>query len=242
MTDEQLIQRYYQCDEAAYASLYGTYWRQLCAFLSRLGAEPQDAADLVQQTFTKVVLGKNEQRAQFEPREAKFSNWLYRIARNEFYTLMRRRKARSRREAPPAEGVAPAEREQDGRTAPTEPPDSRPDPESVSAAQEFLQALRDCLASLTPDRREAVVLVYWLGLTGKEAAFVMDRSENAVTQLLHNAASDLRQCLNKRGCDLHQRIASEAVSEALSESVEETVDLLGKQTSIRLKNLGGKGS
>jgi len=199
MTDEQLIERYYQCDEAAYASLDERYRRQLYAFFSRLGADPEDAADLVQQTFTKVVLGKNRKRAQFKPGKAKFSNWLYRIALNEFYTLMRRRTARSRREAPPAEGVALAEREHGCRTAPTEPPDSRPDPESMSAAQEVLQALRDCLASLTPDRRVAVVLVYWLELTGKEAALVMGRSENAVRQLLHNAAFDLRQCLKERG-------------------------------------------
>ena len=53
--------------------------------------------------------------------------------------------------------------------------------------------LRDALARLEPDHRQAIELRYLLGLSGKEAAAAMGRSHGAFRALLHRAAAAFKR-------------------------------------------------
>ncbi|MDB4973786.1 MAG: polymerase, sigma-24 subunit, subfamily [Myxococcaceae bacterium] len=68
---------YQQGDVSAFAELMTRHERPLWGFLRRLVRDAQAAEDLLQETFIRVVKGASSWQPQ-----AKFSTWLYTIARN----------------------------------------------------------------------------------------------------------------------------------------------------------------
>jgi RNA polymerase sigma-70 factor, ECF subfamily len=92
-----------------------------------------------------------------------------------------------------------------GRYAhPTIPLDSLPsvaavivDPERQALHQSILDCIQHAFAWLAEDRAEALRLRFWGGLSVRETAAVMDRSESAVKMLVSRAILDLkRRCLD----------------------------------------------
>lgn len=68
-------------------------------------------------------------------------------------------------------------------------------PSRCAAGIEAIEAVRMALALLPEDYRQAVSLVYLQGLTVKEAASGMNRTERAVHNLCYKAKSRLRELL-----------------------------------------------
>jgi RNA polymerase sigma-70 factor (ECF subfamily) len=66
---------------------YEQHGNGLYRFCLRLSGSPQDAEDLVQDTFLAAVAGHDR----FESRSSE-ATWLFRIARHKVYKLLRRRK------------------------------------------------------------------------------------------------------------------------------------------------------
>lgn len=79
---------------AALESLCGTYWSPLYAFLRQRGREPDDAADLVQGLFTKL-LAKNG-LPDVKPNVGRFRNWLMTSLLNFERDMVARRTAEKR--------------------------------------------------------------------------------------------------------------------------------------------------
>jgi RNA polymerase sigma-70 factor (ECF subfamily) len=76
-TDESLMAAYQTGDVAAFQELVVRHERPLWTFLRRFVADGATAEDLLQEVFLRVVRSGREWRA-----DAKFSTWLYTIARN----------------------------------------------------------------------------------------------------------------------------------------------------------------
>jgi RNA polymerase sigma-70 factor (ECF subfamily) len=76
-SDENLMTAYQGGDVAAFEELVARHERPLWSFLRRFVGDGATAEDLLQETFLRVVRSAPEWKG-----EAKFSTWLYTIARN----------------------------------------------------------------------------------------------------------------------------------------------------------------
>lgn len=159
----------------------------------RLKESPED---LAQTTFREATrdFGRYEYRG-----EDSLIRWLVRILQNkirdkaEFYNARKRDMSRERamHHRPPGED---AEGE---RTF--EPPS--PDPtvsRQVSRSEEF-EVIREALQELSDDHRKAITLVFFQGMTLRQAGEQMEgRSEDAVRMMLRRAEKRLREITKKR--------------------------------------------
>lgn len=132
---------------------------------ARLVGNTADAEDVVQEAFVKALasLRAGEFRGQ-----AALTTWLFRITTNVACDRLRR-----------------------ARTA--ERPSEEPSTDGQADARVALRELHDAMSELPPDQRAALVLKELQGLTTREVAEVLERSEGATEQLLVRARETLRR-------------------------------------------------
>jgi RNA polymerase sigma-70 factor (ECF subfamily) len=156
-------------DLTGLAELYRRHMANVHALCYRLTGSAEAADDMVQETFLRVV----RHRASFRG-QARFTTWLYRIARNvcidHLQSSQRRRRARERYRV--VTGNA-------GHVQAPEPP-------------EDVRALARALARLSHEKREALVLSRYYDLSHTEIADIVGCSVGAVKVRVHRALKDLR--------------------------------------------------
>ena len=151
--------------------------RSLWLYLRVLGAEANEADDLVQDCFLAGLEGD------FEPRsEAETSSYLRETARR---LLLSRRRSQQRQEEILREEIA-AELW------------SRYRLDEDEGVEDYLCALRGCLDGLEPQAREAIELSYRDGLAGAELARRLGRSVGALHTLLHRLRALLQGCVRRK--------------------------------------------
>jgi len=112
------------------------------------------------------------------------ASYLYRIAHSVLVDELRRRNRR---------------RETDlDETADSIPATATPDPEREAASREIARGVRDCLQSLTRDRRLAVTL-HLQGHSVGDAARILDWAPKRTENLVYRGLADLRTCLAAKG-------------------------------------------
>lgn len=87
IADEELLERISHGDSRAFAELYERYAPRLYSYILRLLRDRQGAEDVVQETLTKVHTGA---RSVHDARS--FRGWIFTIARNEAYGILRKNK------------------------------------------------------------------------------------------------------------------------------------------------------
>tara|TARA_B000000609_G_scaffold54992_1_gene40586 strand:- start:452 stop:1033 length:582 start_codon:yes stop_codon:yes gene_type:complete len=88
-TDEELISRFQNGDERAYVELVNRYKDRLLNFVFQFLGDIEQAEDVVQDTMLRLYEKKH-----YYKEIAKFSTWLYTIARNLANTELRKKKRR----------------------------------------------------------------------------------------------------------------------------------------------------
>ena len=88
-TDEKLISRFQAGDERAYVELVNRYKDRLLNFVFQFIGDIEQAEDVVQDTMLRLYEKKH-----YYKEIAKFSTWIYTIARNLANTELRKRKRR----------------------------------------------------------------------------------------------------------------------------------------------------
>ena len=88
-TDEKLISRFQAGDERAYVELVNRYKDTLLTFVFQFLGDIEQAEDVVQDTMIRLYEKKH-----YYKEIAKFSTWIYTIARNLANTELRKRKRR----------------------------------------------------------------------------------------------------------------------------------------------------
>jgi RNA polymerase sigma-70 factor (ECF subfamily) len=88
-SDDQLIERVLQGDEGAYEQLLRRHQRRVYAIARHFFRSPETVEDIVQETFSKAYFSLNRYRG-----GATFEQWVARIAVNNCYDELRRRKKR----------------------------------------------------------------------------------------------------------------------------------------------------
>ena len=182
--DNALVATIKEGDTAAFEEPVARYDRKLFRIASHIVHNPDDAQDVVQETFIKVFQNLAQLRA-----DSKFSTWLYRIVVNQFLMELRKQRRRS-----PAAIELSIDGDEEGQ-APIDFSDWRPNPEEQYKESE----LRDLLSRLLMDLRPALRVVFVMhdveGQSLQETAEALALSVSAVKTRSLRARLYLRERL-----------------------------------------------
>lgn len=170
--EAQLVQAARQ-DPTAFEMLYQRYLLRVYRYLRLRTITEEDAADLTQQVFLQALDALPDYRERGLP----FSAWLFRIARNVATDAYRRRRSTVTWDFVP-EALHPT---------------GGQDPEAALVQRETFNQLRKLLAGLTPDKRELLALRFAAGLTSREIASTIGKSEAAVKKQLSRLLGLLKE-------------------------------------------------
>jgi len=190
LTDEELMVRYVRNEVEAFEVLFARYRQPLFSFLYRYLGRPDKAEDVFQEVFFEVIRA----RKSFRP-EAKFSYWLFRIARNRAVDRLRRNGFREMESL----DVPTNLHEPESSSKLNQLPGESPDPETLAQDREIAVALQDAMDGLPSEQREVFWLKEMSGLTLSEIADLTGVSENTVKSRLRYALSKLRSVLSLKG-------------------------------------------
>jgi RNA polymerase sigma-70 factor, ECF subfamily len=170
---EESLVRAAQADPTAFGPLYERYRDRVYAYLRTRTRSDEDAADLTQQVFLRAIDALPRYRA----RGAPFAAWLLRIARNAAINEHKRHRESIAWDLLP-EALHPSL--DDGL-------------EAQVLQREAQSRLREVLAACDPSAREVLALHYAAGLTVRETAAVVGRSEAAVKKQLTRTIRVLKE-------------------------------------------------
>lgn len=166
--DRDLIAKARRGDVEAYNLLVSRWEKRVFNYLLRLVRNREDALDVAQDVFLKAY-----QNLPKLDDPAKFAGWVFRIAHNEAYSLLRKKR----------------------------PEDELP-PETVPAAgrggmyhMELSLAVETALSRLNEDQREAVILKVYQGFKFEEMAEILDCPVSTVKSRLYTALDLLKTTL-----------------------------------------------
>jgi len=186
--DAQLVRRVQKGDLRAFEELVERYKQPLANFIYRIVGDATEAEDLAQQAFVQMYGAIR----QFEPR-ARFSTWLFVIARNLCLNELRRRQRH------PAESLEPLMHGEEGDQDRTvargvEDRQMRPPDERVLSG-ELWEKAQQAIDQLPENQRTALMLWIETDLSYEQIAEVLQCSLSAVKSLIHRARETLRQRL-----------------------------------------------
>lgn len=187
LSDEQLFARYQRGDTKAYEALLGRHYQPVFNFLLRYTGDRSVAEDLLQDVFMRVIRGAKEYQ-----QRAKFTTWLYTIARN--ITIDAARKQKFRRHLSLDQSLTSDE---DGAKLMDTVRDERPDGmgDRRLGDTQFTRALEDALGRMNEDQRAVFVLREFQSLSFAEIAEVVKAPENTVKSRMRYALEFLRTAL-----------------------------------------------
>lgn len=167
-----------------FARLVERYSGQVYRLALKILNDPQDAEDVLQETFIKALRGLSS----FEGRSS-LSTWLYRIAVNEALMAVRKRK-------PDVVQMDAEKDDGEGQSEPVEIVDWCCLPEGELMSTESRQFLDQAVQQLTPALRTVFVLRDVEGLSVKETAETLGITEVTVKTRLLRARLKLREALS----------------------------------------------
>lgn len=168
-----LLRRCAGADRAAFRRLYDLQSPRLYAIALRITRQPTLAADAVHDALLQVW--QNARR--FDAARGNPEAWLLSLVRYRALDITRRHG----REAP-------------GLEIP-ETPDDDPDPLSRLIGTREGEALRHCLESLPPERRQLITMAFIDGLTHTELAERLGQPLGTVKSWIRRALLNLKRCL-----------------------------------------------
>lgn len=171
-SDGELAARSARGEAHAFALLMRRHKQPLYRFVRRYVGDPDEAYDLVQETFAAAWRALDR----FDPSRP-FDTWLRRIALNKCRDWSRRRLVRRLLRADP--GAAAAEIEAAADPAST--------PEAALLETETVRRLDRAIADLPPALKEPLLLTVFEGLSQQAAADVLGVSPKAVETRVYRA-------------------------------------------------------
>lgn len=179
--DLGLVQSAQAGDLDAYAVLFARYQARIYNIIYGMVANRDDAADLTQETFVKAY------RALGSLRDGQaFYAWIYRIAIN----LCRNYRRGKPLSLSLDEGILC-----NGERVPIDIPDTSQEPAQLVETHATATAVRDAIATLSPDHREVLVLHHLEGLPVEHIAQVVGVPVGTVKSRLSRGRASLKRVL-----------------------------------------------
>lgn len=156
--------------------LYDAYYHELYIYVYSLCKSHSAAEDILQETFLKAILSLPETHGNMRA-------WLYRVARNLTFNLMKRDKHRAESKL--------------------EPPITQEDePLEKLLRNETYQVLYEGITNLSKVKKEVLVMQYFSQLSLKEIAVIMHISPENVRVIASRARKELRTYMEGKEDDL----------------------------------------
>jgi len=188
INDDVLIEQYRKGDSAAIEQLVLKYQNRIYNVILKICADPDDAAELTQETFVKVI----ENLDKFEGRSG-FYTWAFRIAVNLTLNYCQRNSKLAFRSLD-------AEQQQDDSQVKQVlkdflSDDSSPDPAAEVQSKELYRIAARTLMGLDETHRAVIVLRDIEGMSYARIAEVLDIELGTVRSRLSRARSKMRDIL-----------------------------------------------
>jgi RNA polymerase sigma-70 factor (ECF subfamily) len=185
--DEALMLAYRQGEARAFNLLLSRHQRPVFNFLVRQVGNKTLAEDLLQEVFLRVIRGAGTYK-----KEAKFTTWLYTIARN--LCIDNARRAKHRRAASLDQPIS--KKDEGGRTMGDTVADKAPGVERQAASRRLQERIQQAVSTLGDDQREVFLMREQLNMPFKEIAEVIGCPENTVKSRMRYALEHLRKQLD----------------------------------------------
>ena len=187
MDDREIVEATVDGDLSGLAAAFDEYAESLYGYCRWMLAEPEDAADAVENTFV-VAAGRLDRLR--DPR--KLRPWLFAVARNECHSQLR------------ASEVGLGEE----TSLPDPPADAAADVRGRAERAELARLVRNALDELSPGEREVIELDLRHDLQGADLAAVLGVPRNQAHALASHARGELEAALGplfvartgRRGC------------------------------------------
>lgn len=182
LTDEALVKRFKRGDENAFSALLARHKNPVFNFLFKYLGSEENAEEAFQEVFLRVIRSLDEYRTQ-----AKFTTWLYTIARN--YCIDESRKARFRNHLSLSQGFAEDNKEtwQDRVASNDE------NSEQLLQASEVTGHLQEVLGRINPHQREVFLLREVQDLSFDEIGQITGVSTNTVKSRMRYAVQAIQR-------------------------------------------------
>jgi RNA polymerase sigma-70 factor (ECF subfamily) len=160
--------------DRAFEDLYRAHLRDVYSYAYYRVGNHHDAEDLTEQAFLQAY--RHFERALAESNGRPLRPWLIRIAHNLASNYHR---DRARRPEAALDAI--------------EPPSHPHGTERVVEGREELRLVIDKLDALSDDRREALIMRFALGMSNREIARALGRTDGATKVLIHRAIRQLTE-------------------------------------------------
>jgi len=184
-SDAALVAATKSGEPLAFETLVLRHKRRVFALAQRITNNHEDAEDVVQESFHKAFLHLKA----FQER-SQFSTWLTRIAMNEAFMLLRRRRGIFE--------VLPENPDEGVDAASAAFVDQRPDPEESCLRRERAQLLTTAINQLGPKTRTTIVLRDIEEKSAEETAQILGTSVTAVKARVFQGRRKLRRTVASR--------------------------------------------
>lgn len=181
-SDEGLLARVAESDVTAFERLYDTHSSTLYALLLRMLGSPEDAQEVLQETFVQIW----NRAAMFDASRGSEIAWLISIARSRGIDRMRSRRLRGEREQE-------ATREISARTSFV----SKDEASELAIANEQQKVVRAALSELPESQRIALELAYFEGLSQTEIATKLNEPLGTIKTRMQLGMKKLRERLRE---------------------------------------------
>ena len=186
VTDDELFAAYRDGDLEAFEELFRRHKGPVFRFVSRYVSDREAAAELTQDIFLKVIRSAGDFRG-----GAKFTTWLYRIARNACIDRLRRMNFRKTLSLDKSSNRG----DEEGRTLLDVLSDPNGDVERQFVHGRVREKIAQAVAQLPDEQREVFLLREVSGLSFAEIAEVVGCPENTAKSRMRYALERLREAL-----------------------------------------------
>jgi len=201
-SDESLMEAFREGTPTAFEVLVLRHRRGLYNFLLRSVRNPSRAEEMLQDVFLRVIRSKDRYR-----RRAKFTTWVYTIARNLCVDESRRARFRGHESLDaPRRGREGGE---SGRSRLATVEATQVPVDDGAEAPRIRRRLADAVGRLPEDQREVFLMRQLGGLSFREIGETVGAPENTVKSRMRYALEKLREDLADLTIDLH--VAKEGV-------------------------------
>jgi len=199
-SDEELMQLYQKGDEHAFEILYWRHQRGIFNFICHfIGESGGPAEELLQDVFLKVI----KSRKRYKP-TAKFTTWLYQIARNgciDYFRKMKHRKTTSLSQ--------PVDSEEEMVVESFIANNGNPSPEKAARISEIAEVLKKAISALPEEQREVFLMREDLNLSFAEIAELIRCPINTAKSRMRYALEHLRKTIELEGITQSEVIEGE---------------------------------
>jgi RNA polymerase sigma-70 factor (ECF subfamily) len=186
-TDEELIDLYRRGSRNAFEEIFARHHRKVVQFAYRMTGNVARAEEAAQEIFLRIARGAYT----WQP-TAKFTTWMYTIARRTTLNYIRDEKEQGNKVP-----ITPGEDEPDRSPALQLPGPSALNPEEMAWSAEVQERFVEALQSLPETCRSAFVLNRGDGLSYEETAAVLGITVQAVKSRIFRAREMLMESLSE---------------------------------------------